>query len=403
MAGIFKEYLNKKLDMIGLQQELRSLIKKYNAHTGRFMFIYAAAMTRPNIDSSINQEDFFTIQDMLRDCPKDKIDFYIETPGGSGTAAEEIAKFLRKKFSVVNFVIAGEAKSAGTILALSGDNIYMAETGSLGPIDAQVKIGRFVVSAYDYINWLEDIKEKANSGIPVNEVDAIIISQISPGEVNGVLCALEFAKDLVTEWLPKYKFKNWSVRESTNEIVTQKYKEQRAKEVAEFFCNHAKWRQHSRSLKIEDIQHLLKIENIDGDPELADIIYRIKAILRILFDSTNIFKTFASADNQLNRTWLQSSPATKDVSPPGNGTKVDITQIEAQTTCPKCNTEHHFKGYACSDINVLRKYLENPSINKSKNFVDNSTLICDSCGLNINLDLLKNQIETDLKKQVIFK
>jgi ClpP class serine protease len=70
-----------------------------------------------------------------------KIDFYTETPGGSGEAAEEIAKFLRKKFEGVNFVIAGEAKSAGTILVLSGDNIYMTDTGSLGPIDAQVKIG----------------------------------------------------------------------------------------------------------------------------------------------------------------------------------------------------------------------------------------------------------------------
>lgn len=403
MAGIFKEYLSRKLDMISLQEELRNLIKQYNTHTGRFMFIYAAAMTRQNIDSSINQEDFFTVQDMLRDCPAEKIDFYIETPGGSGTSAEEIAKFLRKKFQEVNFVIAGEAKSAGTILALSGDNIYMAETGSLGPIDAQVKIGRFVVSAYDYINWLEDIRKKANTGIPVNEVDAIIISQISPGEINGVICALEFAKDLVTEWLPKYKFKNWTVRESTGQKVDQKDKEKRAKEVADFFSNHEKWRQHSRSLKIEDIQHLLRIENIDNDPKLADIIYRIKAILRILFDSTNIFKTFVTYDNQLNRTWLQSNPQAKEAPPIGNGTKIDITQIEAQIPCPKCNTVHHFKGYASSDLNTLQNYVRNPKITKSKNFLDNSILICDSCGFNINLDLLKNQIETDLKKQVIFK
>ena len=66
-----------------------------------------------------------------------RIDMYIETPGGSGETAEEVAKFLRNNFDTVSFVVCGEAKSAGTIIVLSGDEILMTETGSLGPIDAQ--------------------------------------------------------------------------------------------------------------------------------------------------------------------------------------------------------------------------------------------------------------------------
>ncbi|MBK6625956.1 MAG: ATP-dependent Clp protease proteolytic subunit [Chitinophagaceae bacterium] len=132
-----------------LQTELQKLIADYNKHTGRYMFIYAADINKARnrgIDVSLVQDDFYNIQDILRQSDKKKIDFYIETPGGSGEAAEEIQSFYEE----VNFVIAGEAKSAGTILVLSGDNIYMTETGSLGPIDAQVKIGRSVVSAHDY-------------------------------------------------------------------------------------------------------------------------------------------------------------------------------------------------------------------------------------------------------------
>lgn len=45
-------------------------------------------------------------------------------------------------------------------MVLSGDNIYMTETGSLGPIDAQVKIGRSVVSAHDYKAWVDEKKMK---------------------------------------------------------------------------------------------------------------------------------------------------------------------------------------------------------------------------------------------------
>jgi len=164
MASILNEYISKRLGLIELQDELQKLIKEYNKQTGRYMFIYAADMNKGRtrgIDVSMTQDDFYNIQDILRESSEKKIDFYIETPGGSGEAAEEIAKFLRKKFNEVNFVIAGESKSAGTILALSGDNIYMADTGSLGPIDAQVKIGRSVVSAHDYKEWVDLKREEA--------------------------------------------------------------------------------------------------------------------------------------------------------------------------------------------------------------------------------------------------
>jgi ClpP class serine protease len=139
MGSILNEYISKRPGLLDLQNELQRLIKLYNKHTGRYMFVYAADINKARnrgIDVSLVQDDFYNIQDILRESSQTKIDFYIETPGGSGEAAEEIAKFLRKKFDEVNFVVAGEAKSAGTILVLSGDNIYMADTGSLGPIDA---------------------------------------------------------------------------------------------------------------------------------------------------------------------------------------------------------------------------------------------------------------------------
>ncbi len=128
MASILNEYLSKRLSFLDLQSELQRLIKLYNTHTGRYMFVYAADINKGRtrgIDVGMVQDDFYSIQDVLRESSQRKIDFYIETPGGSGEAAEEIAKFLRKKFDEVNFVIAGEAKSAGTILVLSGNNIYI--------------------------------------------------------------------------------------------------------------------------------------------------------------------------------------------------------------------------------------------------------------------------------------
>lgn len=213
MASILNDYISRRMGVLDLQKELQRLISEYNKHTGRYMFVYASDINKgrtKGVDVSLVQDDFYNIQDILRESDKETIDFYIETPGGSGEAAEEIARFLRKKFKEVNFVIAGEAKSAGTILVLSGDNIYMTETGSLGPIDAQVKVGRSIVSAHDYKAWIDEKRQEAVTNKSLNPFDAIMVAQISPGEIYGIINSLEFAKDLVKEWLEKYKFKNWT-------------------------------------------------------------------------------------------------------------------------------------------------------------------------------------------------
>lgn len=91
MASILNEYLSKRLGLLDLQNELQQLIKRYNSHTGRYMFVYVADINKGRIsgvDVSMVQGDFYNIHDMLRESPQKKIDFYIETPGGSGEAAE---------------------------------------------------------------------------------------------------------------------------------------------------------------------------------------------------------------------------------------------------------------------------------------------------------------------------
>ena len=291
MSSIIEDYINKGLGSLDLKNELKSLAKEYNQHTGRNLFIYASDFNKQKlgIDVSLMQDDFYTIQDVLRESDKKTIDVYLETPGGSGETAEEIARFLHNKFQEVNFVIVGEAKSAGTILALCCDNLYMSDTGSLGPIDAQIRIGRSIVSAYDYKAWVEGKKKEAQKNGRLDAFDAIMVAQISPGEINGVVNSLEFAQELVAGWLEKYKFKNWTITEHHHTIVTPKKRRKRAKSVAKKLCDHMYWRTHGRSLKIEDLNEVLKIEHVDNDPKLADILYRIKTVIRMIFDSSTDF------------------------------------------------------------------------------------------------------------------
>lgn len=412
MQSIISEYLGKKLNILDLQDELQKLIKEYNKCTGRYLFVHAADTTKGSIQGvvvSLVQDDFYTIQDLLRECKSTAIDFYLETPGGSGEAAEEIAKFLRRKFSEVNFVIAGEAKSAGTILALSGDNIYMTGTGSLGPIDAQVKIGRYVGSAHDYKEWIENKKEEALKNKALNPVDALIIAQISPLELAGVINALEFAKDLVKEWLEKYKFKKWTVTETRKIIVTDEMRKARANEIAEKLCNHTKWRSHGRSLNLNDLKDDLIIENVDKDAKLSDLVYRIKTVIRFIFDTSTIFKLYYSEDLRIARNFAPQQPGLfqlpllpqpfpvvpqQGVNPPA-----PFDNAKIQLKCPKCGKHHEIMGYfSTTSAEIAEKQLPiNPNVK------DNDVFICDNCNFVTDLKPIKASLELQAQKKLIFK
>ena len=164
IMSLMREYIDRHYSADDYRAELARLISEYKKVSKHDLLIYVAAMEKGEFPIAMDMTDSYIISDLL---PKKKtrksLDVYIETPGGSGEAAEVIADIFRSKYAEVNFIVSGEAKSAGTILALSGDNIVMTETGSLGPIDAQCSIGRKVVSAYDYLDWIHKKRERTAS------------------------------------------------------------------------------------------------------------------------------------------------------------------------------------------------------------------------------------------------
>lgn len=399
MAGILNEYINRKMSVIDLQNELTALVKRYNQYTGRYLLIYASDFSgsKPGIpDITMNQDDFYNIQDFLRESTAEKLDVYIETPGGSGEAAEEIARFLHKKFKEVNFVVASEAKSAGTILVLSGDNIYMTETGSLGPIDAQMRIGRTVQSAYDYKEWIEKKRDEAINNHGLNPVDAQIISQITPGELSGVVNALEFAKDLVSKWLVQYKFKNWTIKQTSGIKVTDKIKQQRAKEVADMLCNHSQWRLHGRSIKVEDLENVLIINKIDDDASLADIVYRIKIVLKLLFGLSTFYKIYKTEDLFLSKTVAIPNKKNQNIIQ-GTPHQIQVEKCDIEIECPKCHKVHKIEAF----FGITREQATRIGIKENKKIDADKNLVCDNCGFTLDLKPIVNQIEQQKDKKVL--
>jgi len=383
--GYIYEYLHK--DVPELQTELQVLINKYNTKRGATLLIFAAALFKSQIpDVAMNKDDYYTFYDFLKDETTENIDIFIETPGGSGDTSEEIARFLHKKFKKISFVIVGEAKSAGTILALSGHDILMTETGSLGPIDAQVRIGRSYVSAHDYTEWINQKRDEAAKNKALNPFDAVMIAQISPGELLQVYHSLKYAEDLVKEWLPSYKFNSWVKTEGRQIEVTPEMRQERAREVAEILTNHTLWREHGRSIKIDDLKNIVKLRvtEVDQDPELADLLYRIHTITRILFSKSPAYKIYATANQALFKAAEKTSEAQKRL--PSGIKESDFEVVNIQ--CDKCKRNHQ----------VYLKFKRNHQIDKMlrgkgiKPYPIDNILVCE-CGTQLNIIKIKEGIE----------
>lgn len=392
---ILEEYLRKinenRWGTLELENELKRLIKIYNSKKNTNLIIYASNFN-PTLPSALEQKDFYYLKDLLDGIPKGQdLDFYIETPGGSGTTAEEIVKYIHSEFNKISFVICGEAKSAGTIMAMSADEILMTKTGSLGPIDAQMPSNRGMISAYDYIEWVNAKRKEAEKEGKLNPADIVIIAQITPGELNGVIHQLKYAEDLVKEWLYKYKFKNWNVTETRGIPVTPIMKKRKAANIARKLSNHSKWRTHGRSLKIEDLESIgLKITNLDNDKNLGNIVYKINLICRLLFSMSNTYKFFCTENQSLS---LSAQPNNIIQNQPNNAALPVV--IDINHCCPKCGKQVTFFAKLIDDSNIDREMIKMGKLPIPKNKIYK----CD-CGFDFNLQGIIDNIERQVGRKI---
>jgi len=100
MKSLMNEYIDKINNGWGsleFEAELLRLIGEYNRLKKTYLFVYASAISKPIPGVPLEQDDFYIIRDLLSSKKNiDKIDMYIETPGGSGEAAEELDRKYRR-------------------------------------------------------------------------------------------------------------------------------------------------------------------------------------------------------------------------------------------------------------------------------------------------------------------
>ena len=209
------------------------------------------------------------IEQICRDGNKhEKLYILLTTPGGSLNPVKRMVNIFRNFYTEVNFIVPDYAYSAGTVMCCSGDKIYMDYYSVLGPIDPQVrnKDGKFV-AALGYLDKINELIEKAKRNELTN-AEFIILKDFDLAELRAYEQARDLAIDLLVEWLPKYKFKNWTKHSSSQNPVTNDEKRSRAMEIAQNLSDNKEWKSHGRPISRDELGRLkLQIDRMEDHPD----------------------------------------------------------------------------------------------------------------------------------------
>jgi hypothetical protein len=386
-VGVYSEYLDRSLSFEQLTAERKTQLRRISQlRGGRDVLVFAADLNKGNAPIAIGYADLLPISDQLSNLHGSAIDVILETPGGSGEVAEDIVRQLHDKYDEVAVVVPGWAKSAGTIIAMAGDEILMEPDSALGPIDAQLSWQGKQFSAEALLEGFRKIKDEVTDTGSLNRAYIPILQGISPGELQSAENALDFARVLVRDWLARYKFKSWTAHSSNGQPVTDEEKVARANVIAGELCNHSRWLTHGRSIKISDLEAMrLKITDYSREADLFDAIRRYHTLLQMTF-SSNIYKVMETPESQIYR-FIQQDVAPQTVTPP-DAAQVAVIKVD----CPNC--------HGASEVQANLGEAQPLQAGKVA-YPDGDAFACPQCGAEINLGDARRQIEAQTKKAVV--
>lgn len=164
--------------------------------------------------------------------------------------------------------------SAGTVLAMSGDDILMDYFSCLGPIDPQLERDDRLVPALSYLSQFEALIEKSRNEM-LSTAELILLEKLDLAELHQFALARDLSIALLKRWLTSYKFKDWAVTETQEIPVTQEMKEERASWIARQLNDHERWLTHGRGIDMRTLQEelRLKVEDFGADAVLKTAVW----------------------------------------------------------------------------------------------------------------------------------
>lgn len=266
--------------------------------TGRPLVIYATDFANPlkaqlvGNYMNISLPDKLSIDEVTRNLPRNLgIDIMLHSPGGSAEATESVVDIIRSRFSHVRFVIPDVAKSAATMMAMSGNQLLMDEISELGPTDPQMM---FTDNGRNIFAPAQAIKDQFNFALREISKDPSklpswlpILRMYGPSLLTQCDNHITLSRELVSKWLRSYMF------------VEDADAEEKAERIAEYLSYHNNFLTHERRVGISDLQSLgVNVLDMHTEPILHEAVRDLYIAIMLTFGSTNAYKIAENNQNE---------------------------------------------------------------------------------------------------------
>lgn len=257
------------------------LMRKIEDITKRRLFVYASDITKsdPSFKNQINTMDKTGFAELMDGLACKEVDIFLQSPGGSAEATEQIVRMLRSNYESIRFIVPHTAKSAATLMALSGDAILMDERSELGPIDPQVPMvlpngGVMFVPAQTVKDGFENARKiLASEGPAAIPAFMPLLAKYDLHLLEICENAMDLAKTLAKTWVSQYMFKGEGKGQQIAEVVANE------------LSDHRKSLSHARAVTIDDAVRLgLKVLDLRENPKLRDYVWELYCSIEYLFE-----------------------------------------------------------------------------------------------------------------------
>ena len=204
------------------------------------------------------------------------LDLILHTPGGDIAATQSIVDYLHQMFKKdIRVIVPQIAMSAGTMIACSSKLILMSKHSNLGPIDPHLNGMPAYGVIQEFNRAIKEVK-KYPDRIPLWQE---IIGQYRPTFLSRCENAIKWSNEFVTEQLENVMFSgDPNAKQKTKDIVKK-------------LTDYKKNRTHNRHIHYEECKKIgLKVDLIENDPELQDLVLTVHHCFMHGIMNTNAFK-----------------------------------------------------------------------------------------------------------------
>lgn len=235
---------------------------------------------------SVAITDVTGFNEALRGIDGDNIDIVLHSPGGSPEATESIVRMLRSRFKSIRFIVPLIAKSAATMLAMSGDEIILGTNAELGPTDPQLVINGKASPAHAILQQFKEAKTELSSKNASLPAWLPILEQYGPSLIAQCNDAIDLSEKLVKEWLKKYM------------LAGAQTPGRKAQSIARYLAsNHLS---HGRAITSEELASKgvnIKRAN-EISEEFSEAVEDLYTAYQLTFQLTGAIKIFESSEDQ---------------------------------------------------------------------------------------------------------